>query len=184
MATQSPPEHCWYTPDDCADLLQAVKHGTGWRARCPVHGGDNPQSLHIWASTDQYAHPMTSIYCHAQHCARADLCAALGIEERQLYSFDPRANGRSLGLPAGRSPRIAKLKGLPNPTPDDIVQAILEEEIVADPEWIETCAPARKKLWELAQQTPEIKGAFTRALVAAHLVPSVFWKTLAREYEG
>jgi hypothetical protein len=180
MATQFPHEHRWYTPEDCAALLSAVKHGASWRGPCPVHGGDSTTCLSIREVTDRYGHPKTSIHCFAHDCAIEDICAAIGIQVWQLYSIQPDYAKATRSLPRAHSPRIDKLKGMAQPTPDDVAQIMLEEFIVTDPEWIQACAPARRKMWELAQASPHAHEAFTKALVQAGIVPGVFWQTLAR----
>jgi hypothetical protein len=104
----------------------------------------------------------------------------MGIEVRDLYSM-PANTYTTSRLPRGKSPRIAKLAQMEDPTPDEVIQVLLEEEIVADPQWIETCAPAREKLWELAQTSPKAKEAFTKALKQAQIIPAFFWATLEEE---
>src|SRR5215510_2490761 len=116
MITPPPPHH-WFTPAQCAAMLDARQHGSSWRARCPVHGGDNPDSLHIWEDVDAYGYPRTALYCHAHQCSRSDLCAVMGIEVRDLYST-PANTCTTSRLPRGKSPRIAKLEQMDDPTPD------------------------------------------------------------------
>ena len=75
--------------------------------------------------------------------------------------------------------------GQPTPaTPDEIAQILLEEMIVSDPEWIQTCAPARAKLWELASASAQAREVFTRALREARITPARFWEALAQECTG
>ena len=69
------------------------------------------------------------------------------------------------------------------PTPDEIAQILLEEMIVSDPSWIQECAPARQKMWALAEASPKAKEALTKALYHGHLSPKAFWQTLAAEME-
>src|SRR5882672_4503176 len=71
--------HVWYTPADIAARLDARKFGAGWRAKCPVHDGDNRSTLSINEGTDKYGHPNTLLYCHAYQCSIQDICEALSI---------------------------------------------------------------------------------------------------------
>jgi hypothetical protein len=181
MSTPPPPTaHIWYTPAWCAEQLGATKYGSKWRARCPVHGGDNPQALGIAQGRDAQGNPMTLLHCFAHHCAIDDLCAALGIEVRNLFCMAPAYARVMRHFPPAKSPRVARLKQLETPSPDEVAQILLEEMIVADPTWIETCAPARAKMWELAQASPQAHAALTRALREAHRNPLTFWEALAR----
>jgi hypothetical protein len=50
------------------------------------------------------------------------------------------------------------------PSPDAIAQIMLEEMIVSDPQWIQDCAPARAKMWELAQASPKARTQLSLAL--------------------
>jgi hypothetical protein len=181
MATQPPPEHRWYSPADCAALLSGVKHGDQWRAPCPVHGGESTDALSIRQVTDRYGNPKTSLHCFAHDCAIEDICAEMGIEVRQLYSIQPEYARATRYVPRAKSPRIDKLKRMEEPTPDEIAQILLEEMIVSDPAFIQECAPARQKLWELAQGSPRCQAALTKALQHAGLHPMSFWTTLADE---
>ena len=66
--------------DDLLPKLSGVrKSGKGYVARCPAHDDKNG-SLSIW--TDEKG--ATALHCFAG-CARRDICAALGIQERDLY---------------------------------------------------------------------------------------------------
>jgi hypothetical protein len=180
MAMQPSPEHRWYTPADCAAILLAGPSGEGYRGPCPVHRGDSTDALHIFQGTDKYGHPKTILYCHAHQCPRAAICAEMGIHVKNLYAIQPAYAKATQHLPRAHSPRIARLKHMEDPSPDEIEQILLEEMIVSDPAWIETCAPARAKMWELAQASPKAHAAFTRALRDAHLNPLTFWDVLAR----
>jgi hypothetical protein len=164
-------------------MLDGRHHGSSWRARCPVHGGDNPDSLHIWEDVDAYGYPRTALYCHAHQCSRSNLCAVMGIEVRDLYSM-PANTYTTSRLPRGNSPRIAKLAQMEAPTPDEVIQVILEDEIIADPQWIETCTPAREKLWELAKSSAQAYTAFRKALHQSGLNTEAFWTQLRNEQEN
>lgn len=181
MPPPPPLPHRWYTPADCAALLLAVRHGASYRAPCPVHGGDSTTCLSITQRTDRYGNPCTWIKCFAHDCPITDLCAAMGIELRNLFAIHPDYARATQSVPRARSPRIERLKTMEEPTPDAIVQIMLEEMIVSDPAFIEACLPARHKMWELASASPRAKEALTKALYLTHLTPGLFWKTLAAE---
>ena len=175
--------HHWYTPAECAGMLLGVRHGDHYRAPCPLHPG-NPTSLSIREGRDSYGHPCTWMHCFAHDCTIEDICAAMGIEVRDLFCVHPDYGRATRNAPRAHSPRIDRLKWMEEPTSDDIVQVLLEENIVEDPQWIQGCQPARAKMWELAQASPKAKEALTKALYEAHLIPSHFWTTLAAEMEG
>ena len=181
MATADAP-HTWYTPADCAAMLQGTRHGDHYRAPCPLHPG-NPTSLSIRQRSDKYGNPSTWLHCFAQDCAIEDICAAMGIEVRNLFAIHPDYARVTRHAPRAQSPRIDRLKTMEEPTTDDIVQVLLEELIVADPEWIETCAPARQKMWALAQASPKSRELLTQALKQAHINALRFWDALGREME-
>lgn len=182
MAPQFPSVHRWYTPADCAAMLLGVRHGDHYRAPCPLHPG-NPTSLSIREGRDAAGNPLTLLYCFAHHCIIEDICAAMGIEVRDLFCIHPDYARATRNVPRARSPRIDRLKHMEEPTPDDIVQIMLEEMIVSDPQFIETCTPARQQMWELASASPRAKEALTKALYLGHLSPASFWQTLADEME-
>lgn len=158
-----PPAHRWYTPDDCAALLLAVKHGNGYRAPCPVHRGDSTTALHIFLGTDKYGHPKTVLYCHAHQCPRAAICAEMGIEVKNLYSVQPAYAKATQSAPRAHSPRLDRLKTMEEPSPDDIAQILLEEMMVSDPVFLDECPPARETLWRLMQEHQR-QPALTKAL--------------------
>lgn len=178
-----PDVHRWYTPADCAALLRGVKHGDHYRAPCPLHPG-NPTSLSIRQGRDKYGHPVTLMHCFAFDCAIQDICAAMGIDVRNLFCFHPDYAKATRNVPRAHGPRINRLKTMEEPTSDEIAQILLEEMIVSDPEWIQTCVPARQKMWELAQASPNAKHVLTKALQAARLTPSIFWSTLEQDMKG
>lgn len=182
--TEHHESHRWYTPADCAALLGAVKRGGSYRGACPVHGGDNPLALSIYERPDKYGHPATYITCYTHKCDILDICAYMGIEIRNLFAMHPDYARATQHVPRAHSPRIARLKTMATPSADEIAQILLEEDIVSDPEFIANCPPARKKLWELAQASPQAKAALTSALVQARIIPSTFWHRLAKEQEG
>jgi hypothetical protein len=197
--------HVWSTPAWCAAQLGATKRGQGYRGACPVHDGDNPDALHVWQKLDPRGNPVTMITCHTQHCDIRLICAYLGIELANLYSIRPEHAQAMRQFPPARSPRLARLRhmheipldeleAMPEdltpeeqarlmhePTPDAIMQILLEEMIVSDPDFIQECAPARQKLWELAQASPKAQATLTQALRQASLHPMAFWTTLAEE---
>jgi hypothetical protein len=177
--------HVWYTPSDCAAMLEATPHGERWRARCPAHGGDNCEALGIAQGRDSYGNPITLLHCFAHDCPIEDICAAMGIKVRNLFCIHPHYAKATRNQPRTKSPRIDKLRHATAPyTSDEIAQLLLEEMIVSDPAWIQECVPAREMLWKLASASPQAREAFTRALREARLTPSRFWATLARDCEG
>ena len=183
MLTPRPPEpHQWYTPAECAALLGGRRHGAGWRAKCPAHGGNNPDALSIAQGQDNYGNPITLLYCHAHQCSVADICAAIGIQVKNLFCIHPTYARETQRRPQTHSPQLAEIKRTNTLPPGGIAQVMLEEMIVSDPEWIQSCAPARKTLWEIAQASPQARAAFTHALQLAHLHPMRFWDTLGAEY--
>ena len=107
----------------------------------------------------------------------------MGIEVRELFCIHPDYARTTRNAPRARSPRIDRLRWLEEPTSDDIAQVLLEELIVTDPEFIQTCTPARQKMWEIATASPKAKEALTKALYHGHLSPAPFWTTLAAEME-
>lgn len=187
MAAPSPlpSPHHWYTPAECAALLGGQAHGNRWRAPCPAHSGSNPTALGIAQGRDRDGNPMTLLHCFAQDCSVEDICAAIGIEVKDLFCIHPTFARAHRHAPRSRSPRLAQLRRQTTPlTPDEIAQIMLEEMIVSDPQWIQDCAPARAKMWALAQASPKARALLSRALHAAHLSPSAFWDALRREQEG
>lgn len=146
------PVHRWYTPDDCAALLLATKHGNGYRAPCPVCLDPRTDALSIREGSDKYGHPMTLLHCFAQQCEIENLCAAMGIQVRDLFSVHPAYVYATRHAPRAASPRIDRLKAIPEPSPDDIAQIMLEEMMVSDPVFLEECLPARETLWRLMQE--------------------------------
>jgi hypothetical protein len=180
---RSSQNHHWYSPAECAALLDAVPHGDTWRAACPAHGGENREALGIAAGRDRYGHPLTLLHCFAHDCAIEEICAAMGIEVRQLFCINADYARATRNVPRARSPRIDRLKRLEEPTPDQIAQILLEEMIVSDSAWIQECQPARTKMWELAQADPHARNALTLALQHASLNAPSFWAALATERE-
>lgn len=180
-----PVEHHWYTPAECAAMLGGEQHGEKWRAACPAHGGSNRTALGIAQGRDREGAPMTLLHCFAQHCAVEDICAAMGIEVKNLFCIHPDFARTHRNSPRSRSPRIAQIRRQTTPlTPDEIAQVLLEEMIVSDPQWIQECTPARAKMWELAQASPRARALFNHALHKASINPVHFWQVLAREMEA
>lgn len=166
-------------------MLGGKPHGDRWRAPCPAHAGSNPTALGIAQGRDRDGNPMTLLHCFAHDCTIEAICAAMGIEVKQLFCIQPHYARATRHLPRSRSPRIAYMRRQTDPlTPDEIAQVMLEEMIVSDPQWIQDCAPARAKLWELAQASPRARLAFMHALRAAGLMPSQFFDALYEEYGG
>jgi len=176
--------HHWYTPAECAAMLGGVPHGEKWRAACPAHGGENRQSLGIAEGRDREGNPMTLMHCFAHDCPVEDICAAMGITVKNLFCINPLYAREHRNVPRAKSPRIARLKTMQETNPDIIAQIMLEEMIVSDPAFIQECAPARQKMWELAQASHEARARLTQALEASHIMPSPFWDALDCEYGG
>jgi hypothetical protein len=178
----APVPHVWYTPEDCASRLQATRHGAQWRARCPAHAGDNPTSLAISAGEDKNGNPVTLLYCFAHQCSVEDICAAMGIQVVNLFCIQLAYGTATRNVPRARSPRIQQLKKGEEPaTSDEIAQILLEEMIVSDPEWIQTCQPARQKMWALATTSLAQRESLTKALRQGGLNPHAFWRILDAE---
>lgn len=179
-----PYDHIWTTPEAFVLLLDGVsKHGNHWRAKCPAHGGDNPTSLKIWQGVDSNGNAKTSLHCFARGCKQEDICAAVGVPERNLYAVQEEYGRRPRGYQ--RSPWIeAWRKGQEPDDPDITARMLLCEMIVSDPEFIQTCAPARQKMWELAQASPRNYRDFDQALRQTSINPVAFWQTLADEYRS
>jgi hypothetical protein len=184
MAAPDPVAHHWYTPAECAALLGGEAHGDKWRAPCPAHGGSNPTALGIAQGRDRYGNPMTLLHCFANQCPVEDICAAMGIAVKDLFCIQPAYAREHRHGPRAKSLRVERLRTMQEPSPDAIAQIMLEEMIVSDPQWIQECAPARVKMWELAQDSPLAMARLTTALTQAHIPPSPFWDTLALEMEG
>jgi hypothetical protein len=170
--------HHWYTPEDIAHMLGATAHGESWRAACPVHGGDNRSALHISLSRDRLGNPATLMHCFAHGCPIEDLCAALGIELRQLFSIHPGYARATQHAPRSNSRAIERLPTIERATPDELAAIMLEDFILSDMSFIQECEPARQKLWELAQASPVRRERFTRALEQVGIDSHVFWDTL------
>jgi hypothetical protein len=165
-------------------MLGGEAHGDRWRAPCPAHGGSNPTALGIAQGRDREGNPMTLLHCFARDCSIEDICVAMGIAVKDLFCIHPTFALAHRHVPRSRSLRLAQIRRQTTPlTPDEIAQIMLEEMIVSDPQWIQECAPARKKMWELAQASPRTRARFTQALHTARLNPARFWDTLTRERE-
>ena len=185
MTPPAEPRHIWYSPERVAEMLDATRHGKDWRAACPAHGGESPHALAITEGRDRYGNPMTLLYCFAHQCPIEEITRALGIDVRQLFSVHPDYVREHATKQRTRSPRIDRLRSMTHPgTQDDIALVMLEEMIVSDPAWIETCAPARAKMWELAQGSLLARSHLNDALEAAHINVQRFWRIVKAEREG
>ena len=173
--------HVWYTPENCAAMLEGVKHGDHWRAQCPAHHGENRQSLIIREGRDRDGNPMTLLYCFAHQCSINDLCAAMGIDVRSLFCIHPEYARVTRSAARSRSPRIERLRRMDKVPPDELALIMLEDNIVNDPHWIDRCPPARVKMWELATASPHARERLTRALREARIIPAQFWAQLKTE---
>ena len=123
---------------------------------------------------------MTLLHCFARNCAVEDICAAMGIEVKDLFCIHPDYAREHRQGPRARSPRVERLRTMQEPSPDEIAQIMLEEMIVSDPQWIETCEPARAKMWGLAQASTKARAQLSHALRQAGFSPELFWDTLGR----
>jgi hypothetical protein len=122
---------------------------------------------------------MTLLHCFARNCAVEDICAAIGIEVKDLFCIHPDYARVTRHASRARSPRVDRLRTMQDPSPDEIAQIMLEEMIVSDPQWIQDCAPARAKMWELAQASHKARAQLSQALKKAGFNPALFWDTLA-----
>jgi hypothetical protein len=184
MLTPDPPHaHIWFTPHQIAVILDGRQRGSQYRAKCPAHDGDNPESLSIREGKDKNNNPCTLLHCFAQGCKVEDICAAMGIPVRCLFAIQEEYGRATRDGLRAHSPRINRLKSLEEPSPDEIAQILLEEMIVSDPAWIQECTPAREKMWELAEASPKARAALTRALREAGFRPTLFWEQLTQDRE-
>jgi hypothetical protein len=174
-----PVAHHWYTPAECAAMLGGKPHGERFRAPCPAHASSNPTALGIAQGRARDGNPMTLLHCFARDCSVEDICAAMGIAVHELFCIHPTYARATRYAPRTGSKRLAQMKRQKDPlTPDEMAQVMLEEMIVSDPAWIETCAPARAKMWELAQASPKARAQLSHALRQAGFSPALFWDTL------
>jgi hypothetical protein len=180
-----PSPHHWVTPGALAALCEARPTGDHWRAACPAHGGDNPTALKISQGVDQYGHACTLVHCFAQQCAVEDICAALGLAVNALFSVQPAYARQTARAPHSGNPTLKRVMAS-NVAPDGdwIAMVMLEDIITDDPAFLESCAPARHKLWELAQASAQARAVFTRALNKAGRAPMLFWDKMAQEMKG
>jgi hypothetical protein len=137
--------------------------------------------LGIAQGRDRQGNPMTLLHCFARDCPVEDICAAMGIAVKDLFCIQPGYAREHRSAPRTRSARIERLRHAAAPlTPDEIALVMLEEMIVSDPQWIQDCAPARAKMWELAQASPRARAQLSHALRQAGFNPELFWNTLGR----
>ena len=174
--------HHWHSPAEIAAQLDATQHGTTWRARCPAHGGDNPQSLHIAEGVARDGTPLTLLYCHAHQCSAADICAALGIPVTGLWCIRPDAPARPRGYVKPHLPPRKKGDHAAY-TSDDLAEGMLIEMLVSDPAWFATCVGARETCWRLGQE-PARKYRLSAAMATAGLRVLDQWAQLASEAHG
>jgi hypothetical protein len=186
MRTPLPPSpHHWVTPGALAALCEARPTGAHWRAACPAHGGDNPTALKISQGVDQYGHACTLVHCFAQQCAVEDICAALGLAVRHLFSVQPDYARQTARAPRSGNPLLKQVMAS-NVAPDGdwIAMVMLEDIMTDDPAFLEACAPARHKLWELGQASSAVKNRFFRVLSKAGQDPRAFWSRLMTEQKA
>jgi hypothetical protein len=182
MQTSTLP-HVWSRPEDIAAQLHATKHGASWRARCPVHDGENPSSLAIALGQDRHGHPCTLLKCYAHDCDIRDLCAALGIELRSLFALHPDYSHATRRAPRATGPGIHHVRQLDDPSPDDLAECMLIEMLTTDPGFLETCPPARATCLRL-RANPARLGRLSAAFKRLGYQPSRLWARLVAEQEG
>lgn len=68
---------------DALERSGCQPHGVphDFRARCPAHGGDNPEALHVFVGADGSAR----LWCFAHRCEAEAITHALGLEMGDLY---------------------------------------------------------------------------------------------------
>ena len=77
------------SPDDIAERCDGARRvSDGWRAKCPAHGGDNPESLHIF---ERDGRPF--VKCFAHNCSRESIFESLGITK---YGAPPMPNNETV----------------------------------------------------------------------------------------
>jgi hypothetical protein len=79
MSARDPLATVW----DALDAQGFRPHGQPYdfRACCPGHGGDNPESLHVFIGADGRA----VLYCFARHCTVEAILERLGLQVRDLF---------------------------------------------------------------------------------------------------
>lgn len=95
-----------YYNDPFAIVWDALAHGGykphgplhSHRARCPEHGGDNPDSLHVWDRGDG----AVWFTCFAHHCPTEAIIERLGLRWADLFPVDYHGSGKR--LPVARRP--------------------------------------------------------------------------------
>ena len=178
---QTPIPHRWLTPQDIAAQLDAKRHGSHWRAKCPAHGGDNPTSLAISEGVDKDGHPCTLLYCHAHQCKLDDICTAIGIERRNLFLVTPDASPTWRNAP--RDDRIKKhpLAYKEQANPDDITEVMLDAMLTDEQDFLDHCPPAREKLWHLCQDPMRLNRLLT--MLRTHgIIPQPYLVQLRNEF--
>ena len=179
--------HHWYTPAEIADLLGGTPSGDAFRAACPAHKSDNPQSLKIIQGEARDGTPMTLLHCFANQCSVDSICEALGIPLAGLWCVRPDAPRRSRDNTRSVAKRVSRARELGEPPPlmsqDDIAQVMLEEMIVSDPDFLPECAGSRETLWRLWRD-PERKRGLLQAINAAEYNSKELLDSLAREWGG
>lgn len=148
----------------------AAPHGDhAYRAQCPVHNGDNPQSLHI-----SQAQEKTLLHCFAHQCSVEAICAALGILPAQLFR-----EGRASAVPpaprrqAPPAPVLSTLGGEAPVLADDILLSLLLDSLSEDLSLLQV--PEAQQTLRKALDTPLKKAMIERKLRAmGHYPPTVY----------
>jgi hypothetical protein len=68
-----------------------------FRARCPAHGGGNPDALHVFVGADG----SVRFWCFASECEYEDITRAIGMDARDLFPTGHH-RARRRRLPDGR----------------------------------------------------------------------------------
>jgi hypothetical protein len=86
---------------DALEARGCRPHGRQYdfRARCPVHDGDNPQSLHVTIGVDGRA----VVYCFARRCPVEAIASALGLAVTDMFPDGHRRGERVSLRPVRRT---------------------------------------------------------------------------------
>lgn len=173
--------HEWWSPADIAAQLGAKRQGNGWRVKCPVHGGDNPQSLSIAEGVDNVGHPVTLLYCHTKGCTIAEITAAIGCEVRNLWAVHPEYGKTLRNAPRARGGPLSRLQTMADVVPQDIAETIVLIDIVDDPTLLQTSKPVRQLLATLVQ-SPSARRRLLDTLTTLRIPTQPFLAALRQEF--
>jgi hypothetical protein len=181
MTTPLPAKHHWVTAAAFATLLAGRRVGDHYVARCPAHDDTHP-SLDIAEKLDKYGHPMTVMICRARGCAVEEICAAVGIPVRALFSVQQRYAQETARVPRTHSLHLAQVKRTNTLPLGGIAAMMLEEMIRSDPDFLTECPPARQTLWELVSASPALWRHFRQVLAEVGIPPQTLWRVLQEEW--